>query len=97
MIMIEADYMDFDWIIPGILGASCFPDEFMFKFYKKNGIKAIFNLTGNPHYSQEVSGFKYHHIPIQDFSTPEKVQVEEFLSLTAKYMKQQKNTVCFGR
>ena len=63
---------NFSWVIEKKLAGSAFPMLSNFEWLHNNGIRAIVNLTEEPHSDEiiEKFQFKYLHLPIPDFGVP---------------------------
>ena len=88
---------DFDWVLDGELAAMGRPQPLReaLEFLKDQDIDVIISLTGTPLKESfiEEFGFQYHHIPIADFHTPTREQVDDFVSIIEAARKTGKRVV----
>lgn len=87
----------FFWVAEGRLAASEQPGYYDtllpdLVYIKNQGIMAIVNLTERNEEQVEIErlGFEYRHIPIEDFTAPAQVQIDEFLEYVEEMNRKKK-------
>ena len=67
---------------------------------KERGITAVVSLTSRPldQEAVEAAGFRYHHIPVQDFSAPTQEQIDRFVAFAREEIERDGKVVvhCFA-
>ena len=87
----------FSWVIPDLLAAMGRPRRTLqaLEYFKSVGIGAIVSLTEEPLGQSLISefGFEYHHIPIADFSAPDFEQVDQFVEVVKKALRERQKVL----
>ena len=83
----------FTWIVHPKIAASWWPDPPVFEIYKIEGIKVIINCSEFDNKDDIPEEFVYYHINIPDLGIPSKNQINRFLGITDRHIKNQEPIV----
>ncbi|MHA1292355.1 MAG: phosphatase domain-containing putative toxin [Promethearchaeota archaeon] len=75
----------FTWIVKGKIAASWWPDQPLFKRYKREGIKVIINASEFNNRQDVPKDFIYYHIDIPDYGLPTESQIRSFIEISDKH------------
>lgn len=71
----------FTWIVKGKIAVSWWPDQFLFKSYKEEGVSVIINCSEFDNLNDIPKEFKYYHINVPDYGIPSNEQINRFLQI----------------
>lgn len=83
----------FDWIMKDNIGASWWPDPYMFDLFREKGIKVIINCSEFDNRSDIPKDFKYYFFHIPDYGVPSEEQIQKFLKITDRHRKKKEPMV----
>ncbi|MHA1412835.1 MAG: protein-tyrosine phosphatase family protein [Promethearchaeota archaeon] len=83
----------FTWIVKGKIAASWWPDKNLFKKYELEGISVIINCSEFNNRKDVPEGFTYYHFNVPDYGLPTDNQIDRFLKICEKHMRERRSIV----
>lgn len=83
----------FNWIVKGKIAASWWPDSKLFERFSKEGISVVINCSEFDNRIDIPKGFIYHHFNVPDYGIPSMEQIQQFITISNRYIQENKPIV----
>ena len=89
---------DFSWLIENEIAGMGRPLDLRkdLEFLQDQGIGGIVSLTETPLQQSLINefGFEYRHLPVPDFTAPDHIQIEQFITFVRRINRKKRAVVC---